>query len=408
MKRLNHDHGFALVGVLLVIVLVTTIGLALMPLANNSLKSSQMNEEYQSTFYIAEAGMNMKIAEIEEKAREAYAKMKSKEDFYKHLSEAILGKSTYNMFELVHHGSPIAELDVTVPENQKEGLFLITSKGKIGENTRIVERMIQIDMGNVPNQGLPLPDLAIFTNNIKKLAGGYSIEGDIGITEGGSKNLKENNKQLLNITTVNDNLFPFNYEFPTIPTTYYMLNKNNELKKVGEGINYPKLELNDKDISINIGNTDKVMVINQLILKDAKLTISGEGKLSMFVNEKFSIHKSQINTEDKSSLDLYLYTNDIEFKNNSGFNANIFTNASHIEIEPAKQTHTGLIFAPNADFKQRGGHLHGMVVAKSVDLSGNGGITYGGPYHVKAPGNNLGDKNVNNGPTISKTALREK
>lgn len=129
MRKLKQKYvnnaGFALVGVLLVIVLVAGIGMTLIPLASNSMKMSSIDQQEKSAFYIAEAGMTVKMAEIEEQINDIYENTSSEKDFYKKIAnEIIISNDRYADFEKINENYPFALIDVKRILDKKMNLKL--------------------------------------------------------------------------------------------------------------------------------------------------------------------------------------------------------------------------------------------------------------------------------------------
>lgn len=412
MRKLKQKYvnnaGFALVGVLLVIVLVAGIGMTLIPLASNSMKMSSIDQQEKSAFYIAEAGMTVKMAEIKEQIADVYEETTDERAFYQQLVVKINEMDLlYDEFEPVKGEQPTAELSLEWLEEEK-GTYKITSTGKIGNQKRTVEQNFKVEWLSKPGEPFDLPNLAIFTegdiiiNNNNNKSDGKKVEGSIG-----SKGYLDIDSDYVNGTiheNVKDN-FPDYYELPPIPTNYYKLVEG-KLKKTTENTNYPNLEEKHKNIYIETDGKNIIMVVNNLSLHHANLIITGKGKLTLYVVGDFSVQHSEIN-KNEVPLDLYVYQDNIDLKNETVFNGNLLTDANEITMNPAKQNHNSLIFAPNAHFVQTGGHLHGMVVAKSLKLAGNGSISYGGPFLVESPDYGPGNSETNAGPIFIKTPVRE-
>ncbi|MDI2588256.1 pilus assembly PilX N-terminal domain-containing protein [Psychrobacillus sp. NEAU-3TGS] len=85
-KAWNLDsNGFTLLGVLMILVLFSVLGVSILAVANNSLKLSGNERTDQSTFYIAEAGIVVTRKDMEDKLQLAYdyAYFKTREDYKK-------------------------------------------------------------------------------------------------------------------------------------------------------------------------------------------------------------------------------------------------------------------------------------------------------------------------------------
>lgn len=68
MKQLRNEQGYALAIAVLVITVLSILGISLMATTGNSKKMANKEQENQAAYYIAEAGMNLKKAEIKKAA----------------------------------------------------------------------------------------------------------------------------------------------------------------------------------------------------------------------------------------------------------------------------------------------------------------------------------------------------
>lgn len=207
MKKssLLNDRGFTLLGVLMLVILITVLGVSILTVTSNSLRLSANERTDQSTFYIAESGIVVTRKDMEDKLQSAYelAYSKTKED-YKKAEEAYyrrpLKEQTGFMFDfagilenyylnkvktdlpnewIVKSDSasfkdrfkfepnysednikttPSATVTVTrVKESSVEMEYKIYSVGKIGNKKRTVSQklIVNLDVGNLGDPGTP-------------------------------------------------------------------------------------------------------------------------------------------------------------------------------------------------------------------------------------------------------------
>lgn len=65
-KQLKNKKGFALLGTLILVFVVSTFGIALLTMTNNEIKSSALQKASKETFYIAESGIDHAISYLED------------------------------------------------------------------------------------------------------------------------------------------------------------------------------------------------------------------------------------------------------------------------------------------------------------------------------------------------------
>lgn len=146
---MKNERGYALILVLLTIVLIGVIGFSLITVSSNTLNTSANERVNQSSFYIAEAGINIKAARIQQLVQLKYADLKDHptqfDVKYKDAIKDILdaeSHSTYNQdhFTSTVNGTPKA--DVTVDFDPSDPFeFVITSIGKL--DNKHVHRVLE-------------------------------------------------------------------------------------------------------------------------------------------------------------------------------------------------------------------------------------------------------------------------
>ncbi|RWR11861.1 hypothetical protein QNH23_00040 [Siminovitchia fortis] len=218
-KHYLNESGYSLVGVLLLVVLISVLGLGLLTVTTTSVQTTTSERSDQSAFYIAEAGATVKMAEIEEIVAEEvqeFEKTKDQKDendisskiyhFYDVLTDRLIEskKSTeeYGLNFEETFGKP-AEFDVSTNEdgdvqiNSKElkgsKQFKIISTGAIGNQKRTVEQVFTVEYvpakggsgdggggGGDDNTGGPqiVPCMAAYVNDTIRMTDGAYIKGD--------------------------------------------------------------------------------------------------------------------------------------------------------------------------------------------------------------------------------------
>ena len=65
VKQINNKKGFALIGTLILVFVVSTFGIALLTMTQNEIKTSALQKASKETFYIAESGIDHAISYLE-------------------------------------------------------------------------------------------------------------------------------------------------------------------------------------------------------------------------------------------------------------------------------------------------------------------------------------------------------
>lgn len=485
-RVLQNESGYSLVGVLLLIVLISVLGLSLIALTTTSVKTTTSERSDQSAFYIAEAGATLEMAEIEKAVNDVYnaveqsKKAKETEEeirnrFYSELNSKILTagpKTSPANFEEAFGEKPKAEIKVVGVSGAKPGTYKITSTGTIGKKKRTVEQEFSVDWQPKTGGGGGIPDIAAFVEETITMGGSATINGDIGTLRKASGSIIANGNP-----SVNGDIFvPFGYEknaisgtnnfpkptgadlkqlpklptFPTFPNLppakEYIIELSggqNKTYQLDDSLKIKKISIKSNlTLSINVGNTDKEIVVETLDVQSGHIKLLGSGKLTIYVtdtiimgggstiNDNGSVNRLDVflkgsqNPNSPKSLILggsqkifgSLYSEDanIEFNGGGGFQGNLFTGGKSVEIGGGAATTSPLILAPNATVElYGGGTVTGVVIAKSLLMSGGTSLNYQKMEFTKGPISVEGieldsEQDGDSGLSVTKKPLQEK
>lgn len=216
----TNKSGFTLVGVLMVLVVLTVLGLSIMSATSNFMKISAGERNDQSTFYIAEAGVTTIRKNIDDKVEAAYKaayeeteqeyeRLRKEEkatfDFENVFKNKFLAKvlasisettTTIHSFEDVLSETPEAIVSVSrLNANPPE--YKIKSVGKIGNKKRTVSQKVSVVWslehkntgGDTPTPPLSYPSgMGIFVKENITLNSAV-ITGNIGTLKSSSKSI---------------------------------------------------------------------------------------------------------------------------------------------------------------------------------------------------------------------------
>jgi len=162
---------------------------------------------------------------------------------------------------------------------------------------------------------------------------------------------------------------------------------------------------------IDVGSTNKSIVVNNLNIENGHIKLKGTGKLTIYVkgnitmgagstiNEMGNINTNELINKltvyvDKSSNpskpkeiklagaqkiygSLFAIDANIDIAGGGGFQGHIFTGGSTVSISGGGSVNPSYIYAPNADIKlSGGGTVKGTIVGKTLDASGGTSVTY--------------------------------
>lgn len=491
VNRMQNEKGFTLVVVLMVLVVLSVLTTAIIGVAANNSSLTRGERDDQSTFYIAEAGLNKRLAEIEEFVSghaSIFSTEKESPDviFLGEINARIDKEEKVYKFKEAFGNTPAAT--TTVEEGGQLGLYNIISVGEIGNKTRTLKREISInftpDIGSEPGENedgenpggstgggsvIDVPDgTAVFVNGNISMSGSATINGNIGTNKSGNNSLEFEGNPSINgsiyVPKGSENgaikkpdemkhipsasglekpgvmklpEFPVYPEYE-VPTDITLKRDGNDKKVIKDGglfidnyisnnyvldleknISLTNITLKSNyNLTINVGDSDKVIVVEHLDVESGHIKIIGTGKLIFLVKDKITMNGgSTINNggsidqlgiflqestdsqkpkivnfggSQKIFGSLYAQDADITLGNGAGFQGNIYTGGKNVILDGGVWTNSNLILAPNAHVKVlAGAKVTGAIYGDSFTASGGSSVTFGKP--VVEPNPNLPD-----------------
>jgi hypothetical protein len=465
-KLITNENGIALVVVLMVLVVTSIMGVTLLELSSNSIKKSSVESNYQSTYYIAESGTTYMMNDLSSNIMNIYNQSNDGITFFNNVETMFNSKTnfTYSDFEQNSGQQPSAVIKIAKINNTNANSavtrdYNITSVGKINNSSRTVTRTFHLTWKAKSSINIPT-DTSVFVKTFISLDGGASVSGGIGtnsslnnqiILDGGASILGNGNiyvgpnagPNLIskpNYMVINNPIIKmpgiktFNIPaFPGIPTSYptpsnlqltdskgknsyYVINNgalnidnylcDNFTLSMNQDLSFTDININSNyTLNINVGNSNRSMVVNNLSLPNGNIVIQGNGTLTIYVKGNITMGSgSVINTGgnvDKlkiylkgsgdpsnpknialsGSQDIYgsLFAEDanISFSGGSGFQGHIITGGKKITISGGAYANTQLFYAPSADFTiSGGGTIKGSIIANSLTATGGSDIIY--------------------------------
>ncbi|SNR86473.1 PilX N-terminal [Anaerovirgula multivorans] len=454
-KYLYNDSGLTLIFVIMILVILSLIGLTLLSVTTSNVKMSSIERDYQGVFYIAEAGINYKLNEINSEIIASYISTSTVDDFFNTIESYFSVPSTLDTFESTFGNNPVVNITIigsrVTPSNT--ATYTIISQGIIGSHTRTVETEIEVTW--IPKTGMSISnDMAVFSNSTINLTGSATINGPAGINattnnsitlDGGSAINGDiyvgpgAGSEVLNVPhwiSVSDPIqlaevrsfeMP---DFPTIPTylqhpntqagSYNVIlngsvridnsQANNYVLQLNNNIYAPEIKIaSNYTLDINVGDTDKSIVVDHLNIINGHINIQGTGKLTIYVTDKItmgsgstinnvtnpaeaSVTVEKLNIYLKASApaktvtlagsqkiygSLYAENANILFTAGGGFQGHIVTGGTDVTINGGAAALVKMIYAPNAHVKlENGGNVIGSIIANSFTASGGTNVSY--------------------------------
>ncbi|MDE0583197.1 pilus assembly PilX N-terminal domain-containing protein [Planococcus sp. A6] len=185
----KRESGYTMVTVVMLLLLFSILGMALLAITMNSMKQSSGEVKSQSAYYIAESGATLKLQEVEKAATDlAQDTSLSQVLFYRELEKAVLSASSGNQlipedfsnFEMQQGEQPQAKVTtelVKVNADTGSREYQIVSKGIIGGRERTVS--MPLTLNYTEGGGFVMPkNLGVYAKSRMVLTNG-TINGDI-------------------------------------------------------------------------------------------------------------------------------------------------------------------------------------------------------------------------------------
>lgn len=145
-QTLRKQNGFALLITVLGLAVISILGLAIMGVTASNLKMTKIDSRKQSTYYIAEAGINYVIDNINTEISKHNSEYETDDKFFQNLENLFtIAPITLNNFEKNYGEQPEAKISVKkirTDENSRD--YEIKSIGKIGGSSKTVRSVISI------------------------------------------------------------------------------------------------------------------------------------------------------------------------------------------------------------------------------------------------------------------------
>jgi Tfp pilus assembly protein PilX len=439
-----NEDGMTLVSVLMLLIVLSVLGFGLLAFTVNHTKMSSAERTHQSSYYIAEAGVTKQMKTIEDYVRSSYQQADNELEFFSDVENEFLENTLLiDDFESAYGEQPKAEVTIERVNTENPRIYKMTSVGEIGNQSRTVEKKFSVNFHD--KVGLSIPkEMAVYTDTTITMKGGAVISGNIGTNSSAphtvsfSGGASHQNGNIYVPSGAEDTavdaphymdiadpvpidkptpltLPPFP-DYPRYPIFPDQKVKENGYDVVKDGVlqvdNYRAadytLNLNDSasfteiklgsnyTLTINVGNTDKSIVVDHLNVQNGHINLKGTGRLIVYVNEEItmgagstinthgSIDRLNVYLKDSYKSDnvklsgsqviygsLYAETANIELTGGGGFQGHIFTGGNDVKISGGARAYSSLIYAPDATIRiTGGGSVKGMILSDSFEADG--------------------------------------
>ena len=192
-RKLYDERGIAMIAVIMALLVVALLSTAVLSMASSNVKNSLVEREYQSTYYIAEAGMTILTEKLKTDMDDIWLTTSNATDFFQELENIYLLEQAFDtMFisQYEHQPSVKVKLIKVAEPDPKVRTYMMVSRGTTENVTRTVTKNITI-------QWFPYIDL-------DNLISVFAL-GDMAILQGEVGDIGTNGT----ITVPRDGAFPF-------------------------------------------------------------------------------------------------------------------------------------------------------------------------------------------------------
>jgi len=119
-KLLGEEKGFALVATILILLIVSILGIAIVSTATSNLRLTRMDSRSQSAYYIAEAGLNEIVDRINTKIHDKNNNYKTGDDLFRDIESLFLKDFTLDDFDLNRGEQPKSLVTVTCAATDRD------------------------------------------------------------------------------------------------------------------------------------------------------------------------------------------------------------------------------------------------------------------------------------------------
>lgn len=436
-QKLTNNSGFTLLSVILVITIISVLGTSVVGVTLNSVKTSSAEQDDQAVFYIAEAGINVTMAELNEIALEYFElpningcsnnlessscveeiKKEASNSYFQNLENKIEEFSLPIEFEEIadNREKPHVSIDVNLIELKDDytRIYNVQSIGNIGNTKRVLEQDVSIiwpeDLikNGTNSPGGEIPKRAMYVSGNIDLHGGITIIGDIETTKKSPATIYATGNHTIegdifvpegydnNAIVTSISGFPkskvtdYNSDFPTLPD-FPTIN----IKENSQNLNFAKWDSNnpailqmeeDMDFSnitvnghltIKTGDSPKELNVKKLKLGEGYITVTGAG-LTINVKEEFSMGGGSTINKDKDINKVNIFyagSDELQFQGSQKVFGSLYSKDANVTLT-AGSGFQGNIFTGGDRVTISGGTgaVSKLILAPFADIVHSGG-----------------------------------
>lgn len=342
---IKNQEGSVFIVTLMILAVLSILGSAVLSTTFSNNKMAIYDSEFQSVYYVAEAGLRQYVSNITDSIKDIYMESVNEDDYFDRIDAYIIDSTksfTFNTddFSDVRGSELDAKILLLKDEESPDdpGVYTLLSTGDIDGIRRQVVQKIEFKYPN----GI-LADMAVFADGEINLSGSGKIKGKVGtnltsanainISGGGGVRIEEDcyfpegaDEDVINVAegitkpnikTTPKRSYPLP-KFPEFPSfskldpitieddggPYYLINNQGNITVEWWGNGY-ELELNRNayipKINVNSNNnlTIKVDRDIELVVDDISISgsidIIGNGKVELYVKNTINLGQGTLN-----------------------------------------------------------------------------------------------------------------
>ena len=451
----KNQKGSALIFAMMVLLVLTILGTAMLGVVAGNMRTSAEEREFQSSYYIAEAGAVYQMKVIKKELLNLYISTSDSNEFFNAIeSYRILYPMEMNSFEHEYGSQPkaVVSFERLDPMGSNPCTYRITSKGTLDDSTRVITKEFKVQWVS----GF----MSVFSNSQIVLENG-EIYGPIGTNDtGGDAILVTGNPYIedINLLAEAGMVAPYadwltnwdsrssrftlsepkTFEMPTFPMFpvyakmadasvggFQVINAgsvnitnyraDNYILNLTDNTYIPTIQIKHNwNLYINVGNTDKAIIVDDISLASGHIHLIGDGKLTIYLTNSIYLNAGSginrpANESDVSQvldaiehLSFYMKGSDtgvpktvdmdgsqkiygslfaedanIIVSGGAGFQGSVVTGGENVELSGGTNVVTSLFFAPNASVSLLGGNVfNGPIIANTFFMTGGAVVRY--------------------------------
>lgn len=351
-ESIRNQEGSVFIVTLMILAVLSILGSAVLSTTFSNNKMAIYDSEFQSVYYVAEAGVRHVGSNITDSIEDIYMESESKDDYFRRIEDYIIDSiASFNTddFSEVRGSKPDVEILLQDVESTDDSrIYTLISTGDIDGISRQVVQKIEVKYSK---SNEILADMAVFADGEINLSGagkiigpvgtnltspnainisggvGVRIQGDCYFPEGADEdalnvpnwitkpNIKTTPKRNLQLPDFPE--FPSFSKLDPLPiekygNTYYLIDNQGNITVEEWGNGYV-LELNQNayipkiNVNSNMNLTIKVNRDIELVVDDISLNgsidIIGSGKVKLYVKNTINLRQGTLNKKSQGETE---------------------------------------------------------------------------------------------------------